>query len=108
MIWRPMHRDVDRPARTVIALAAATLVLAVVNGLAGCSGSEDQTRQAVLKAQQAEMKAEQAEAAANRAKAAAGQAQVAADRAQKVVEDATREINRVAEHLDKLNQGTSN
>ena len=85
------------------------LVLAVPAGFAGCSGSEEQARQAALKAQQAELKAEQAEAAANRARAAAQQAQIAADQAQKAVEDATREINRVADHLDRINhqQGAS-
>ena len=105
--WRRLARF---PAATVIRLATAvTLVLAIAIGFAGCSGSEDQARQAALKAQEAELKAEQAEAAANRARAAAQQAQIAADRAQKAVEDATREINRVAEHLDRLNhtQGAS-
>ena len=82
---------------------AASLTIAVATGFAGCGGTEEQARQAVLKAQQAELKAEQAEAAADRAQAAARQAQIAADRAQKAVEDATREINRVSDHLEQLN-----
>ena len=97
LTWRPAARGMR--LATAIALA-----FAVSTGLAGCSGSEDQAEQAVLKAQQAELKAEQAEAAANRARAAAQQAQIAADRAQKAVEDATREINRVAEHLNRMDQ----
>ena len=89
-------------ARGIRLVTAVMLALAVSTGFAGCIGSEEQVRQAELKAQQAELKAEQAEAAANRARAAAQQAQIAADRAQKAVEDATREINRVAEHLDRI------
>ena len=100
--WLMLTRlSAARGRRLVIAV---TLAIAVSTGFGGCSGSEDQAKQAVLKAQQAELKAEQAEAAANRARAAAQQAQIAADRAQKAVEDATREINRVAEHLDRIDQ----
>lgn len=86
------------------------LMLAAPAGFVGCSGSQEQARQAAFKAQQAELRAEQAEAAANRARAAAQQAQIAADQAQKAVEDATREINRVADHLDRINhhQGAGN
>jgi Ser-tRNA(Ala) deacylase AlaX len=84
-------------------IAAATIAFALTNGCTGCSGSGEQARLAMVKAQQAELKAEQAEAAANRARAAAQQAEIAAERAQKAVEDATREINRVAEHLDRMN-----
>ena len=100
-LWRRLIRC---PASTVMRLSVAgALALAGATGFAGCSGSEDQARRIELSAQQAELKAEQAEAAANRARAAAQQAQIAADRAQKAAEDATREINRVAEHLDQMN-----
>ncbi len=88
---------------TRITSAAVVLAIAVV---AGCTGSSEQASQAAARAQ---LKAEQAEAAANRARIAAQQAQIAAERARKAVEDATREINRVAEHLDRANAaaGTS-
>ena len=97
LTWRPA-------ARAIWLATAITSALVLLTGFAGCSGSENQAEQAILKAQQAELKAEQAEAAANRARAAAQQAQIAADRAQKAVEDATREINRVAEHLNRMDQ----
>jgi len=97
LTWRPVGKSVQL-------IIAAMLMFTALTGFAGCSGSEDQVRQTVLKAQEAELKAEQAEAAANRARAAAQQAQIAADRAQKAVEDAAREIDRVAEHLDRIDQ----
>jgi len=91
-------------AAVIRLVIAVSLALALETGFAGCSGSDDQARQAAMMAERAESKAEQAEAAANRARAAAQQAQIAADRAQKAVEEATREINRVAEHLDRINR----
>jgi hypothetical protein len=96
------------PASTVLRfVSAAAFVIGVTTGFAACSGWSEQARQASLKAQQAELNAEQAEAAAYRARAAAEQAKIAADRAQKAVQDASREINRVAQHLEQMNQGSS-
>jgi uncharacterized protein HemX len=99
--WHGLTNRMAGVARLILAVSVAQ---GVPTGLAGCTGSGEQARQAESKARQAELKAEQAEVAATRARIAAQQAQIAADRAQKAVEDATREINRVAEHLDRMNQ----
>jgi hypothetical protein len=95
---------ISRGAKAMRAVAAFIAISVIAGFITGCSSSEEQARQAAMAAQQAESKAEQAEAAAVRARQAAEQAQIAADQAQKAVEDATRETNRVADHLDRINR----
>lgn len=85
-------------------VSAAGVAALFAVGFAGCSRPADRDQQAARDAQHAELRAAQAEAAADRARAAAQQAEIAAARAQKAVEDATREINRVADHLDRINR----
>jgi predicted metal-binding transcription factor (methanogenesis marker protein 9) len=95
----------DQPAFYRIAAvlrSSLPLLVLICSVLPACSRSTEMDQQTISQAQQAELKAAQAEAAANRARAAAEQAEIAATRAQKAVEDATREINRVADRLDRL------
>ncbi|HKV55166.1 MAG TPA: hypothetical protein VJN94_11065 [Candidatus Binataceae bacterium] len=97
------ERSGRRRIAGVMLFATAALVMPAMWG-AGCATSDAQARQATLAAEHAQARAARAEAAAERAREAAEQAQIAADRAQKAVEDATREINRVSDHLDRMNR----
>jgi hypothetical protein len=87
--------------------AGAAMVLAAAL-FAGCGPSEaDRAAMAQQQAAQAQESAARAQQAADQAMAAAQAATIAADRAVKAVHDATVEINRVSDHLDKLNQENS-
>ncbi len=77
-------------------------MFAIAAGAAGCGPSAEEVARERAQALQAQRQAEQAQAAAEQAREAALKAQVAADQAQKAVADATREINRVAAHLDQM------
>lgn len=80
---------------------AAAIVLGL--SMAGC-GARDRSAEAEAAALEAERAAARAEAQALKAEEAAKAASAAADHAVKSVQDATREINAVADRLERLRQ----
>ena len=79
--------------------------LATIVGLAGCSlmpGQEQKAEDADAAAARAQASAERAEAASNRALEASAAAMKAADHAAAAVKEATKEMDRVSEHLEKM------
>ncbi len=80
-------------------LIAAALAATIV--LAGCASNSQQADQAEAAAQRAQESASRAEEAAAEALQASQQAAEASERAAKSVEDATREINAVADRMEK-------
>jgi hypothetical protein len=87
-----------RMLRNVTLIAAA---LAVTIALAGCASNSQQADQAEAAAQRAQESASRAEEAAAEALQASQQAAEASERAEKSVEDATREINAVADRMER-------
>jgi sensor c-di-GMP phosphodiesterase-like protein len=84
--------------------ARAVLVILLPLGAVACGPSAEQAQQAEIQAQKASQAAQRAEVAANKAREAAEQAQIAAENARKAGDDATREINRVADHIEQINR----
>ena len=87
--------------RNVILMAAA---IAASIALGGCLGNMEQANQAEAAAQRAQESAAHAEEAAAEALLASQQATEASERAEKSVEEATREINAVADRMQKRQQ----
>ncbi len=97
-----LHRDErrlgERMIRNVILMAAA---ITISIALGGCAGNLEQANQAEAAAQRAQQSAAHAEEAAAEALLASQQATEASERAEKSVEEATREINAVADRMER-------
>ncbi|MBF6561421.1 MAG: hypothetical protein IVW56_14150 [Candidatus Binataceae bacterium] len=89
-----------RPGRRT----AAALAVALVLGAAGCGPSAAEIQHAQAQAAESNRAALRAQVAAEQARQASAQAAIAADQARQAVDDATREINRVADHIDQMNR----